>query len=120
VLVTRQRPLPVVFYRNERGSEPVRDWLRGLPEAERRTVGMDLARLQWGWPVGRPLAAALGAGLFELRSSLPTGRIARVLFCSSEECIVVLHGFIKKTRKTPAHDLDLARLRKREWEEARG
>jgi len=81
---------------------------------------MDLARLQWGWPVGRPLAAPLGGGLFELRSSLPTERIARVLFSFSENRIVALHGFIKKTQKTPVHDLNLARLRKREWEEARG
>ena len=83
-------------------------------------IGMDLARLQWGWPTGRPLAAPLGAGLFELRASLPTGRIARLLFCVSEERIVALHGFIKKTRKTPAHDLELARVHKREWERARG
>ena len=83
-------------------------------------IGTDLARLQWGWPVGRPLAAPLGGGLFELRSSLPTGRIARVLFCFSEKRIVALHGFIKKTQKAPAHDVDLARFRKRKWEEARG
>jgi phage-related protein len=62
----------------------------------------------------------LGTGLFELRASLPTGRIARLLFCVSEERIVALHGFIKKTRRTPAHDLELARIRKRELEKARG
>jgi phage-related protein len=83
-------------------------------------IGTDLARLQWGWPVGRPLAAALGNGLFELRSSLSTGRIARVVFCVSRERIVALHGFIKKTQKIPGQDLALARARKREWEGARG
>jgi phage-related protein len=62
----------------------------------------------------------LGAGLFELRASLPTGRIARLLFCVCEERIVALHGFIKQTQKTPAHGLALARERKREWERARG
>jgi phage-related protein len=81
---------------------------------------MDLTRIQWGWPVGRPLAATLGAGLFELRSSLPTGRIGRVLFCLSEQRIVALHGFIKTTQKIPTHDLELARLRKRTWERERG
>jgi phage-related protein len=120
VSVARRSPLQVVFYRTERGSEPVREWLRGLPGEDRRVIGADLARFQCGWPVGRPLAAPLGASLFELRSSLPTGRIARVLFCFSEERIVALHGFIKKTQKTPAHDLGLARLRKREWEAADG
>ena len=83
-------------------------------------VGTDLSRLQWGWPVGRPLAAPLRDGLFELRSALPTGRIARVLFCFSAERIIALHGFIKKTQKTPPQDLALARARKREWERARG
>jgi phage-related protein len=98
----------------------VRDWLRSLPQKERNVVGTDLSRLQWGWPVGRPLAAPLRDGLFELRSALPTGRIARVLFCFSAERIIALHGFIKKTQKTPPQDLALARARKREWERARG
>ncbi len=83
-------------------------------------VGTNLSRLQWGWPVGRPLAAPLGDGLFELRSALPSGRAARVLFCFSVDRIVALHGFIKKTQKTSKQDLVLARSRKREWEAARG
>lgn len=83
-------------------------------------IGTDLSRLQWGWPVGRPLAAPLGDGLFELRSALPTDRIARILFCFSAERIVTLHAFIKKTQKTPRQDLALARARRREWEQARG
>ena len=81
---------------------------------------MDLARLQWGWPLGRPLAAPLGGGLFELRSSLPTGRLARVIFCFSDDRIVALHGFIKTTQRISPHDLEVARLRKRTWEKARG
>jgi phage-related protein len=118
--MARQRPLPVVFYRTALGAEPVREWLRSLPQAERKVIGLDLARLQWGWPVGRPLAAPLGDGLFELRSSLPTGRIARVLFAFSDTRIVALHGFIKKSRRTPSSELASARSRKREWENANG
>jgi phage-related protein len=110
----------VVFYRTELGTEPLRDWLRALIPTERKAIGMDLARLQWGWPVGRPLAAPLGAGLFELRSSLPTGRSARVVFCVSARCIVALHGFMKTTQRVPPHDLELARRRKRAWETSIG
>jgi phage-related protein len=117
--VNRETPLLVVFYRTDTGKEPVREWLKGLPAEDRKTVGMDLMRLQWGWPVGRPLAAPLGGGLYELRSSLKN-RIARVIFVVSEERIVALHGFIKKTQKTPAADLETARRRTREWEKANG
>ncbi|MEW6452453.1 MAG: type II toxin-antitoxin system RelE/ParE family toxin [Pseudomonadota bacterium] len=108
--------MPVVFYRTRAGAEIVRDWLRGLDEADRHAVGLDLMRVQYRWPVGMPLCRALGDGLWEVRSSLPSNRIARVLFCVQQGRILALHGFIKKTQKTPDEDLALARRRKREFE----
>jgi phage-related protein len=111
------RKIPVVFYRTRGGSEIVRDWLRQLGEKERNAIGLDLMRIQFRWPVGMPLCRALGDGLWELRTSLPANRIARVLFCVTQERIVVLHGFIKKTQKTPDNELALARKRKREFED---
>ena len=110
------RKIPVVFYRTRSGAEVVRDWLRGLDEADRHAVGQDLMRVQYRWPVGMPLCRALGEGLWEVRSSLPGNRIARVLFSVHQEHIVALHGFIKKTQKTPDQDMALARRRKREFE----
>lgn len=89
--------IPVVFYRTSTGVEPVRDWLKSLPDEDRRTVGVDLATVQVGWPVGMPLCRSIGRGLWEVRSSLPSRRIARLLFCVHEGRIGVLHGFIKKT-----------------------
>jgi phage-related protein len=68
-------------------------------------------RLQFRWPVGMPLCRSLGDGLWEVRSSLTSNRIARVLFCLTESRLVALHGFIKKTQKTPAAELELARKR---------
>ena len=62
-----------------------------------------------------PLCRALGDGLWEVRSDLPSDRIARVFFIVQEGRIVVLHGFIKKSQKTPAGDLALARKRHREF-----
>ncbi len=53
------------------------------------------------------------AGLWEVRSSLAGGRIARVLFCISDGKMYLLHGFIKKSRKTPKTDLDLAAKRQK-------
>jgi phage-related protein len=111
----RPRKIPVAFYRTPAGAEVVRDWLRGLEESDRNAIGQDLMRVQFRWPVGMPLCRALGNGLWELRSDLPDHRIARVLFSVQQSRILVLHGFIKKTRKTPNTDLALARKRGREF-----
>ena len=106
--------IPLVFFSTEAGNEPVRDWLKELPEADRRAVGQDLMRAQWRWPIGMPLCRNLGNSLWEIRSSLPRGRIARVIFCTRDGALVALHGFIKKTQKTPQSDLDLAAKRQKE------
>jgi len=108
--------IPLVFFRTGAGSEPVREWLRELPEAERRAIGKDLMRAQWRWPVGMPLCRPLGTGLWEVRTDLPTTRTARVLLCLYRGHLVALHGFIKKTRATPDEDLALARRRQKELE----
>ena len=106
--------IPLVFFTTEAGNEPVRDWLKELPELDRRAVGQDLMRVQWRWPVGMPLCRNLGKGLWEVRSTLVSDRIARVIFCMHDGELVALHGFIKKTRKTPKGDVDLAAKRQKE------
>ncbi len=68
-------------------------------------------RVQFGWPIGMPLVRSLKDGLWEVRSTLPSQRIARVLLCFHDETLIVLHGVIKKTQKTPADDLSLAKRR---------
>ncbi len=112
------KKLPAVFFRTDSGAEPVREWLVGpeLTNLDRRAVGIDIATVEFGWPVGMPTCRALGQGLFEVRSHLPQGRIARVVFCVHGGRMVLLHGFIKKTRKTPVDDLDIARTRKKDIE----
>jgi len=106
----------VVFYRTPAGSEVVRNWLRSLDEGDRNVIGQDLMRVQYRWPVGMPLCRAMGDGLWEVRSDLPSSRVARVLFSVHQGRILVLHGFIKKSRKTPDEDLALARRRKGEFD----
>ncbi|MFZ0886019.1 MAG: type II toxin-antitoxin system RelE/ParE family toxin [Candidatus Acidiferrales bacterium] len=108
------RKVPLIFYRVHTGSEPVRDWLKRLPEAERHAIGRDLLRAQWRWPAGMPLCRPLGRGLWEIRTDLPTKRTARVLICFFRDHLVALHGFIKKTRTTPDADLAIARQRQKE------
>jgi phage-related protein len=112
-----ERPLNAVFYRTDAGNEPARDWLKSLPKEERHTIGEDLLTVQYAWPVGKPLVEHLGDGIWELRSRLPN-RIARTLFMVAQSEIIVLHGFIKKTRKTPIQELELARRRKRQYEQS--
>ena len=90
----------VVFYRTDAGNEPALDWFRALEPEERRIVGFDLRVLQLGFPMGMPLCKSLGDGLWELRSTLPK-RIARVPFFIDRQSFIVVHGFIKKSQKTP-------------------
>ena len=106
------RLLPAVFFRTETGREPVREWLQDLPKMERKIIGIDIMTVQFRSPLaGMPLVRGLGSGVHEIRSTLPT-RIARTLFFVHEGEIVLLHGFIKKTRKTPNQDRALALQRK--------
>ena len=94
--------IPVVFFRADSGTEPVRDWLKALPAVERHVIGRDLMRAQWRWPVGMPAGGKA--------QHVADHRIAR----GCQEKLVVLHGLIKKTAKTPPGDLELARRRMKE------
>ncbi|AMN45975.1 hypothetical protein ACG33_02370 [Steroidobacter denitrificans] len=108
------KKLPAAFYCTAAGNEPVREWLKALDEPDRRIVGQDIATAEFGWPVGMPVCRSLGKGLYEIRSDISRGRITRMIFCVEDGKMVLLHGFIKKTQKTPKADLDLALKRKKE------
>ena len=111
-----QKRLPIAFFQSASGREPVRDWLKSLSQDDRKVLGTDIRALEFGWPIGMPLCRPLGNGLWEVRTSLPQGRIARVLFCIHDQQAVLLHGFMKKTQKTPKPDIDVAIRRKKEVE----
>jgi len=100
--------LPAAFFALPSGREPVREWLKALPAADRKVIGEDIKDVEFSWPIGMPLCRSLGGGLWEVRSDLPQGRIARVLFCVSDGRMVLLHGFIKKSQKTPTSERDVA------------
>ena len=108
------KKLPAAFYATASRNEPVREWLKGLDDADRRTIGQDIATAEFGWPVGMPLCRSFGKGLFEIRSNISSGRIARVIFAVVSAQMVLLHGFVKKSRKTPKPELDLAAKRMKE------
>ena len=105
--------LAVRFYATRTGHEPVRSWLKALPAQARKVIGEDIKTVQYGWPLGMPLVRKLDAGLWEVRSEIDSG-IARVLFTTTEQTMVLVHGFIKKSGKTPKRIIDLARDRAKE------
>ena len=108
--------IAVRFYRTEGGSEPVREWLRSLDKTDRVLIGTDVRKVEFGWPIGMPTCRAMGRGLYEVRTNLSDNRIARVLFCVAQGEMTLLHGFMKKSQKTPKSDLAVAIERKRRME----
>jgi phage-related protein len=113
-MTDKLKPIPLVFWRSIVGREPVREWLNELPRDDQRIIGRDIAKVQFGWPIGLPLCRPLGRGLWEVRSSLPSKREARVLFGFHGNMLIALHAFIKKTRAAPDDGLTLARQRLKE------
>lgn len=105
--------LPARFFENDNGRMPVRDWLLSLAEDDRKAIGDDIRTAEFGWPVGMPLCRSIAgkAGLWDIRSNLGGGRIGRVFFCVHDGHMALLHGFIKKSQKTPAKELATAEKR---------
>lgn len=104
------------FYRTPAGNEPVREWLKGLTLPDRKAIGTDIKDVEYAWPLGKPLVDSLGRGLWEVRSVITDG-IARVIFCVEGDQMILLHGFVKKTRKTPDHEIALAFTRMKQGTE---
>lgn len=106
------KKITVLFFKNDRGKEPVREWLlEDISPENRKIIGVDIKTVEMGWPIGMPKCKPMGQGLYEVRSSLTDGTAARVLFTIHGNHMVLLHGFIKKDRKTPTNDLRTAKSR---------
>lgn len=99
--------LKVVFYRSEASNEPVREWLKDLHRDDKRQIGEDIKIAQLGWPLGMPLIKKIDKDLWEVRTRLADA-IARVFFTVDGEYMILLHGFIKKSQKTPQNELKTA------------
>ncbi len=116
-MVRPKKKILAEFYRTLKGNEPVREWLLKLDREDRKNVGKDIQKVEWGWPIGMPYSKPLGHGLYEVRSDISNKRIARVIFLIKNNRMVLLHGFVKKSQKSPQTDLDLAKKRKKEVEQ---
>ena len=112
----KHKKVSVHFFRTASGGEPVREWLLSLTKEDRSAIGQDIKTAEYGWPVGMPICRSMGDGLWEVRTNLEGGRIARVLFFFRNNELILLNGFMKKSQKTPKSELDIAKKRKREAE----
>lgn len=109
--------ISVRFYSSMSGAEPVKKWLKSLSAEQRKIIGEDIKTVEFGWPLGMPVVKSLEKKLWEVRSSFQDG-IARVIFTLVEDQMILLHGFIKKTQKTPQKEIKLALQRAKEIKEA--
>jgi len=101
----------VRFFKSSRGNEPVREWLKALSITDKKSIGEVIKTVEFSWPLGLPLVRHLSHDLWEIRLSLSGRRIVRILFCMHRQKMVLLHGFIKKSQKTPKDAIVLARTR---------
>jgi len=113
--MNEEQILVVNFFLTKSGTEPVRYWLRSLEKEERKTIGEDIKLVQFRWPLGMPLIRKMEANLWEVRSKFTNGNISRVFFTVRNGQMILLHGFIKKSQKTPQKEIDLARTRMTQW-----
>jgi phage-related protein len=112
--VQKTTRIPAIFFRTQGGSEPVREWLKSLSGTEKRSIGEDIAYVQYKWPIGKPRVDHISGQIWEVRSNLGN-RIARTLFAVVDGKMILLHGFIKTTQQTPTADIALALKRLKVW-----
>jgi phage-related protein len=116
MLVMKTEPILFVkFFKTQYGNEPVLEWLRAMDRGNKKSLGGDIKLIQFRWPLGMPLVRKMEADLWEARSNLEHGKTSRVFFTVSGNQMILLHGFIKKSQKTPQKEIELARNRKNEW-----
>ena len=110
----RLTEIPIVFYRTAAGAEPVRDGCGACRPKIAGRLGPTSRPCKSDGRLACTLCRSLGTGLWEVRSTLANKRIARLIFFVTEGRIGVLHGFIKKTQKTPPAEIALAKKRMKE------
>ena len=97
----------VVLYKEASGKVPLLEWLKEFDQEERKIIDRDIKYMQYTWPWKMPLIKPLGGGLMELRSKLKNRQV-RIFLILHEGRIILLHGFVKKTQKTPPNEIDIA------------
>ena len=108
----RDQPLNAAFFQTDLGNQPCRDFIISLSQDDKREVGAKIFEVQKGFPLGLPLVRKLESDLWEIRINITDG-ICRIFFTIAENMMILLHGFVKKSQKTPQNELECARNRLR-------
>jgi len=101
------KPFELCLYQESSGKVPVLEWLKDFNKEERKIIDRDIKYTQYSWPWKMPLIKPLGGGLMEIRIKLKDKQV-RIFFILHDSIIVLLHGFIKKTQKTPNNEIEIA------------
>ena len=106
----------IEFYRTKSGKCPVEEFLDSLiaRQAENILSAMELLK-NFGIKLREPYVKSLGDKLFELRVKGVLGQYRMIYFAAKGRKFVMLHGFMKKTKKTPIRELKLAKKRMKEY-----
>lgn len=112
----RSELLQVVFFETKNKKQPVRDFILSLKQNDRKIIGVDIFVVQKTFPLGLPLVRKMKNNLWEIRSTISQG-IVRIFFTIENNFLILLHGFVKKTQKTPEQELAVALARLKEFKE---
>ncbi|MEA2016158.1 MAG: type II toxin-antitoxin system RelE/ParE family toxin [Actinomycetota bacterium] len=114
----------IVFYKKDNLKEPVRNFIVNLPSKERAKVvqeieNMRLEGIYLGLPFVKKLVGREYKGLWELRVRFGSNYIRIIYFLHTKKNFVLLHGFKKKTNRTPKRELEIAKRRMIEYKNKR-
>jgi len=114
-------PWTVEYYRDERGRYPVREFLDSLPPDDQARI-LQTARLleDFGLQLGAPYVKAVRGKLWELRVRASRARYRVLYFAFVGQRFILLHGFVKKTTKTPRREIETAERRMAEFMDRQG
>lgn len=106
----------IEFYEPENGKNTIVDFLESLPKKHRAKAFWEIELLsEHGTALKEPYSKHISDDLWELRIKFSSD-ISRIFyFIPIKEKIVLLHGFVKKTEKTPKNEIDLAKEKMKEY-----
>ena len=115
-----KKKLEAKFYRTQAGNVPGLDWIKELSRDDRKLIGEAIRTVEYTWPVPPPLVKKLDDHLWEIRETISNLNEARLIFTVDSGICVLLHGFEKKSRKTPQQDLETTDNRRKDYNRQKG
>ncbi len=109
------------YYTTDSGKSPVEEFICSLDEKTQEQFIFKKELLErFGPQLRQPHTDKIGGGIFELRFKGEEGQIRVLFFFFYEKKIILLHGFVKKTQKTPGKEIEIAQERRKEFLSRKG